>query len=1182
MKSLNTKMKWIFASALLSALAAYLMLPHQRGHLQEPESPGAVFTVSNNLDAGAGSFRQAIIDANAMAGTDTIQFQIGMGAVTISHSTSLPDITGPVIIDGTTQPGFSGTPLITLGGNFTVGLKITGGGSTVKAVAFTGFVNGILLENAGGNIITGCWIGICPQNPTADCGNFGDGILINNSPNNQIGGSTAAERNLIGGNADGVEIRGAASSGNVVTGNYIGILANDSIKKNGDSGVFINGAPNNRIGGTIAAERNVVSGNGLGGPFTQSLSGILISGAAATGNIVQGNYIGTKIDGMTSAAGGADDNNGSNNVRIEGAANNTIGGTVGTTPGGACTGACNVISGNRFNGGVVITGSGATGNSVLGNFIGTNVAGTINVANNVGVTITGTASNNTVGGTTAAGRNLITNGMVLTAGAGMNTVQGNFIGTDTTGNIAIGTGTLFPNILVAVGIDASPNNFIGTASGTTLGGACTGGCNLISGNNASHGVFITGVGSMGNRVDYNYIGLNAAGTTALRNGGDAITLRNGANNTTIGRLIATTPIQMKEACAANAPLVIRCIQDDVTGDWIQFNDLTGEYTWNNCRSRLGPISGQGEIKVNSAGIGLHSTTVHAFVNISTGRGSASIRTAGSRFDMQDSNVPNSTCVCPMEGMQTIVGDVSSGVNNDPNPPNHNKYNFNSLGWSSNRLSRLSLPLSDGYVRHRAGNFNVYANLDIATNGGNFAPISVASGTDNFIYGLKVNALNPGLYANLQIDLNDNQILDPNDNGDGDSGANRTQNHPVDVKFLFEDDGVIRMTGTFNSTQNKRFLIKVYAKQLVDSADGRLTTGWHDLGLSFEVMTDLNGNTPVNRLFTQSDSSYLHPWEELAVTATLINEVPIASENGVTTVVDVLGDTSEFSAPAVVLQPKFDFDEDGKTDIAVYRPGASAGAFSFWYVLNSSDFTFRVVQFGNSEDKPVTGDYQGDGLADFAVFRPSTGTWYFSRITGNPSTNFNAVQWGVSTDIPVPGDYDADGANDAAIFRPSDGSWWIRRSLDGSFYVQQWGLATDKVAPADYDGDGDTDIAVYRNGTWYISPCPGCAPVYAQFGLASDVPVPGDYDGDGRDDVAVWRPSTGVWYLQQSTAGFAALQFGLPTDKAVAGDFDADGKSDIAVWRPSEGIWYVLRSEQGFFAIQWGLSTDIPIGIFPNQ
>lgn len=260
----------------------------------------------------------------------------------------------------------------------------------------------------------------------------------------------------------------------------------------------------------------------------------------------------------------------------------------------------------------------------------------------------------------------------------------------------------------------------------------------------------------------------------------------------------------------------------------------------------------------------------------------------------------------------------------------------------------------------------------------------------------------------------------------------------------------------------------------------------------------------------------------------------------------------------------DFDGDGKTEIAVYRPSTGV-----WHYLNSSNGVYIAISFGLSTDTLVPGDYDGDAMTDRTIFR--NGVWKTLRSTDGAVTG---TQWGLSTDVPVPGDYDGDGKTDLAVYR--DGGWHILRSSNGTNIYVGWGLGTDKPVPGDYDGDGKTDIAVYRpsNGGWYIQQSGSGLNRVDAFGLSTDVPVQGDYDGDSKTDLAVYRPSNGVWYLWQSSAGIHADSFGLSTDVPVPGDYDGDGKTDIAVYR--NGTWYLLQSRAGFRVEQWGLSTDVPV------
>jgi hypothetical protein len=254
--------------------------------------------------------------------------------------------------------------------------------------------------------------------------------------------------------------------------------------------------------------------------------------------------------------------------------------------------------------------------------------------------------------------------------------------------------------------------------------------------------------------------------------------------------------------------------------------------------------------------------------------------------------------------------------------------------------------------------------------------------------------------------------------------------------------------------------------------------------------------------------------------------------------------------------KITIRQAGRVFPRVFRPGNQ-----YWYLLENYS-NIVTSHWGESGDIPVSGDFDGDGKVDLAIWRPTDGMWW---ALSTPTTSISMKQWGLWGDTPVAADYDGDGKTDFAVYRPNNGTWYVIPSTNPAVTItQQWGLSGDIPQPGDYDGDGKTDFAIWRpaDGMWWIIPSsnPG-VPFSRQWGLYGDIPVPADYDGDAKTDFAVYRPAAGLWYIVPSTNSGTMIvqQWGFWGDVPVPGDYDGDGKADFAIWRPGDGMWWISPS-----------------------
>ncbi|MDX1430905.1 MAG: cadherin-like domain-containing protein, partial [Gammaproteobacteria bacterium] len=799
-----------------------------------------------NADKGADgaiSLREAILAANNtpdLSGRDVITFNIsGGGPQTIVLGSALPDIEfGSVLIDGWSQPGFANTPLIEIDGGGTTatsGLTLGAGsdGSIIRGLIINGFDNDDIVVGSGGNTIAGNWIGL-DSTGTVGAGNLGYGIsVMPGAGGNVIGGTTDIERNVIADNAGGILLNG--SDLNIVTGNFIGTSwdGTNSLGNLGHGIQIVDGA-SNTIGGTTSNERNIISNN--------DGDGVHIAGGGSTGNTLYGNFIGLDVFGTTGMGNGGD------GVRIVDASGNFVG--------GAGAGEGNVIADSSFAG-VVIHGSFATGNEVLGNMIGTNLGGVADYGNDGdGVVISGGASNNTIGGSVPGARNVIVgsgfSGVYITGSSG-NFVRGNFVGIDVTGS-----GTI---------ANQSDGIELDNASGNVIGGTTAEERNIIGGN---LGVGVSISSGSNNQVLGNYIGTDASGGAARPNQLGGVSLTNASSNFIGG------------GAAGEGNLISGNAGDGITVNSGGDNVIRGNLIGTN-------VSGTGPLANAGHGIGIYGGAFGTMVggfgpgdrNVISGNAAKGVFILGSSSNTLQGNligvdIGGSTPLGNFDdgihienAANNMIGGGAAGAGNVIGGNGDDGIFINGAGSTGNMVrgnfigtdtfGNINLGNLSGVVVSGGASSNVIGGT--SPNDGNtisfnaMRGVEITGGTDNAVLGnvMKNN-------AELGIDIGPIGLT-PNDPDDADPGPNELQNFPVLVKAGTNGVDSVTITGTLNSTANTDFVIEFFASTSGDpSGHGEA----HRFIGAVSVTTDISGNAS----FSQNFAEMVSLGEHITATATV--------------------------------------------------------------------------------------------------------------------------------------------------------------------------------------------------------------------------------------------------------------------------------------------------------------------------
>lgn len=958
----------------------------------------STFAVTNLNDSGAGSLRQAILDANAGPGADRITFSV---AGTIQLTSALPDVTDQVDIDGSTAPGFSTAPLVEVNYNSNAGLRLAfpALGSTVRSLAnINASGPGITLDSPNTRV-AGNYIGLRLDGVTP-AGN-GSGLLINGSSSaNIIGGTAAQDRNVISGNAgDGINITG--SSQNRIVANYIGTDATATLDRgNKGNGILLtNSASYNTVGGTVssaaqftgkAPEGNVISGN--------DANGVLLT-LGASSNTLAANFVGTNLAGLAPVGNTLD------GVAItDGANNNSLLGTFnGLTP----FIFYNLLSGNGGNG---LRLNDVDNTLINANFLGLGADNATPVGNGLnGLLVEAATTHTTFGGViplgnvTAANKQ---NGILITD------ISSGFLSFNTFSGV--GAFTLNPNL----------GNGQDGIRVTSMGGDIVIKTSIIS-NNGDDGVEISGSAS-GVQVVQCFVGLNTDGSLPLGNGDNGVEIGGDAHDNFIGGLQPIFSVAPRNAISANAGNGV-AVLGTAHDNQINF-------------SYIGTTA-KGDAALGNGKAG---------VFLAPGTSSTSIGSTDPKFlTLISGNKGNGLEMTGTTGNSVIgtrIGTTADGATGLPNLVNGilltNSPNNSIGGTGTGQGNTIAFNGSNG-ILVVSGNQNgirqnsIFSNtllgidLGVGANANQAAPSQLSSAST--ISGVQVSGiLTSKPNTQFTIEIFASTTADPSGFGEGQfflGSVSVTTNAAGTAAFTFTGSNppsvapIITATATDPVNNTSEFSSKaVPVKPTTIGAFDPQTATWYlrnsnsagapDAGQFqfgapgwFAVVGDWDGNGT-------STVAVVDP----ATATWYIKNSNSAGAPDIT--------PFSFGVPGWI-PVAGDWTGSGKTGIGMFDPTTGT-----WYLRNevsAGAADAGQFQYGGINWIPVAGDWNGDRIDTVGVVDPKTSTWYLrgSNSAGGPDAG--QFVYGVPGWKPVVGDWNGDGTDTPGVVDPGTATWYLRNS-----------------------------------------------------------------------------------------------------------------------------------------------------------